>query len=152
MNFQAIRRFHNYFPNQLASKATNYGTIVHSKPIKEVKLVFILFMPDNDYHWKIFDSNDQINQFIQHSIYSLDEETILDELQDKDIIQIQNNFIPRALIYLKEAFDREEKYNISTLEEQQRNYQEIEVLPNRRLKVRIDIPSHENQNVILLSR
>ena len=83
-------------------------------------MVVRLAIPDNDTHWKVFESDEQIVSFLQNEVEFLDRNysRLKDQYGDK-IINLSSNKFPKGLITLESVFNpndqaRDRAMNLST--------------------------------------
>lgn len=79
---------------------------------QEVHVVAQPSILDNDTHWQVFESDEQISLFIQNSGEFADQmQPKVKEAYGDQIIQVKSNKIPNGLITLENLFDHDDAKN-----------------------------------------
>jgi len=66
--------------------------------------------PDNQRCWQVFQDDGEIKDFLQNEGEFKDTsiDTKYDEINQMDVLQLKDNFIPKGLIPLEELFDQDD--------------------------------------------
>ena len=106
--------------DSLATSASNFKVPLPPKFRYDVEVKYRPSIPDNVKHWKIFEDDLEIKNFLetfeefsemhidQDSVSEerLDEGDFLNKITERNIVQLPSNHIPRGLVPLKRIFDR----------------------------------------------
>jgi len=87
----------------------------HSTEIYEVEVLHRPAILDNIIHWKVFEDDQQVKNFIElkeeFESTQVDQQNMLAETKGNSIVlQLKNNSIPKGLIPLEKLFDRNDMF------------------------------------------
>ena len=80
------------------------------KKEQQIKMVVRPTIPDNNIHWKVFESDEKIVRFLQNEAEFLDRNQL--RLQDQyadQIINLYSNKLPKGLITLQSVFNPDDQ-------------------------------------------
>lgn len=106
-------------------------------------------IPNNDTHWQVFESDEQIALFIQISGEFFDQlQPKVKEAYRNQVIQLKSNKLPNGLITLENLFDHEEaKNDKQKLTTNKEDYVEMSVGSGRVLKVGKYVSSEDKKKL-----
>lgn len=104
---------------------------------QHVKVVVRPTVLDNNIHWQMFESDQQIVNLLREEVeFSHANQEKLQHQYSDQIIQLKNNQIPKGLVTLESIFniDDEARKPKANIQVQQDHYEEIEVFKGKLLK------------------
>ena len=98
-------------------------------------------IPDNDQSWQVFESDEHIASFIQHSGEFVDQlQPKIAEAYEGQIMQLKSNKLPKGLVTLENFFDcnnaRNDKRKFVA---EKGDYENLRVSDDRNLRVGKDV-------------
>lgn len=116
------------------------------------QIVFVVVRPDipnNDSHWKVFESDEKIPLFIQNLGEFADQlQPKVEEAYGNQIIQLISNKLPNGLITLENLFDHDDaKNDKQNLTVDKGDYIKILVGGGRMLKVGKEVPLEDRKRL-----
>jgi ribonuclease HI len=112
ISLEAVPREENHVADALAVSASNLQPCegpLHDKCKMEV--LFRPSIPDNLEHWQVFEDDDQIIRFMENSKEFTDTQiNFLADSMDLEVINLQNNTLPKGCIPLENLFDRHDVF------------------------------------------
>ena len=76
-----------------------------------MEVLFRPSIPDNLEHWQVFEDDDQIIRFMENNKEFIDTQiSFLAESMDLEVINLQNNTLPKGCIPLEDLFDRHDVF------------------------------------------
>jgi ribonuclease HI len=112
MSLEAIPREENHVADALAVSASTLQPC--EGPLHDQCKMEVLFrpsIPDNLEHWQVFEDDDQIIRFMENSKEFTDTQiNFLAESMDLEVINLQNNTLPKGCIPLEDLFDRHDVF------------------------------------------
>lgn len=153
LHIQFVPRRFNQEANALAQMGANFDPTNDWFQKKGVQLIFRPSIPNNDSFWQVFWDEAQINQFLLQQIvcHAVGEED-LEVFQEQDIIQLNNNKIPKDLIPFEGLFDRNDQVKIKGININPDNYKEYEVFLDKSLKIGISNTPKQIQEIVQLCK
>jgi ribonuclease HI len=107
MSLKAIPREENHVADALAVSASTLQPC--EGPLHDQCKMEVLFrpsVPDNLEHWQVFEDDDQIIRFMENNKEFTDTQiNFLAESMDLEVINLQNNTLPKGCIPLEDLFD-----------------------------------------------
>jgi hypothetical protein len=119
-----IPRGHNHIADALATSTSVFKIPIFPNKGYEIEVKHRSTVPDNIKYWHVFEDYKQIESFLnmdgEFANLNIDEEYCCEEedaamfandgyfknqIVDKDIMQLKNNIIPKALVPLEKIFD-----------------------------------------------
>ena len=107
-NIQSIPRKGNRHVDRLATIGASYDVPrdLEKKKEQQIKMVVRLSIPDNDIHWKVFESDEKIVSFLQNEAEFLDRnQSRLQDQYGDQIINLSSKKMPKGLITLESVFN-----------------------------------------------
>eukprot|EP00253_Pinus_taeda_P007372 PITA_07372 len=103
----------NVIADSLATPASNLKISMNSNNRFEIHVKHHPSVPDNHRYWQVFQDDEEIDEFLQNegkfkdtSIdVEYDDVEVDIEVNQKEILQLKDNIIPKGLIPLEELFD-----------------------------------------------
>jgi hypothetical protein len=78
-----------------------------------MEVLFRSSIPDNLEHWQVFEDDDQIIRFMENNKEFTDSQiNFLDDSMDLDVVNLQNNTLPKGCVPLENLFDRNNVFKI----------------------------------------
>jgi ribonuclease HI/transposase InsO family protein len=112
MSLEAIPREENHVADALAVSASTLQPC--EGPLHDQCKMEVLFrpsIPDNLEHWQVFEDDDQIIRFMENSKeFTNTQINFLAESMDLEVINLQNNTLPKGCIPLEDLFDRHDVF------------------------------------------
>jgi ribonuclease HI len=112
VSIEAIPREENHVADALAVSASTLQPC--EGPLHDQCKMEVLFrpsIPDNLEHWQVFEDDDQIIRFMENSKEFTDTQiNFLAESMDLEVINLQNNTLPKGCIPLEDLFDRHDVF------------------------------------------
>lgn len=127
-SFSIKTRDQNSVADSLTVSAIFFIIPKHSSENYEVEFRHRLVIPDNITNWQVFEDDQHIRNFIElkeefeHN--QIDQQNMLIESKESsEVLQLQNNLIPKGLIPLEKLFDQNDVFKAPRL---QANEEEVE--------------------------
>jgi ribonuclease HI len=112
LSIEAIPREENHVADALAVSASTLQPC--EGPLHDQCKMEVLFrpsIPDNLEHWQVFEDDDQIIRFMENSKeFTGTQIDFLAESMDLEVINLQNNTLPKGCIPLEDLFDRHDVF------------------------------------------
>ena len=116
--FVTIPTEHNIIEDALEVSSSLFKIPIYPNKKYEIQVKHSLAVPNNLKYWQVFEDDQHVNRFLTTSgefeNCFIDEENmnakeagdpILNQIADKEIIQLKTNSIPKGLVPLEELFD-----------------------------------------------
>jgi ribonuclease HI len=112
VSIKAVPREENYVADALVVSASTLQPC--DGPLQNLCKMEVLFrpsIPDNLEHWQVFEDDDQILRFMENSREFTDSQVnFLADSMDLDVVNLQNNTLPKGCVPLEHLFDRHDVY------------------------------------------
>jgi ribonuclease HI len=112
VSIEAIPREKNHMADALSIFASTLQPC--DGPLRNLCKMEVLFrpsIPDNFEHWKIFEDDDQIIRFMENNKEFTDSQIdFLADSMNLEVINLQNNTLPKGCIPLENLFDRHDVF------------------------------------------
>ena len=124
-----IPRNNNIIANTLSVSTSVFKILIYPNKKYEIEVKHRPSIPDNVKHWKVFEDDSHMNRFMaltneferleinedkdEEHIKDVDqnEDVFLNQIANKEIIQLKNNSFPKGLVPLEELFDHNDVAN-----------------------------------------
>ena len=120
VSIEEVPREENYVVDALAVLASTLQPC--EGPLKNLCKMEVLFrpsIPDNLENWQVFEDDRQILRFMENSREFTDSQVnFLVESMDLEVVNLQNNTLPKGCIPLEQLFDRHDVYKGKNLKQQ----------------------------------
>lgn len=105
-----VPRIQNGVADALAKATSNLKIPMNSSNKFEIYVKHRLTVPDNQRCWQVFQDDEEIKDFLHNEGEFKDTsiDTEYDEINQMDVLQLKDNFIPKGLIPLEELFDQDD--------------------------------------------
>lgn len=121
--------------DSLAKVASSLKIPMNSSNKFEIHVKHRPTVPDNQRYWKVFQDDEEIDDFLHNKgkfkETSIDEENDdgKDEVQinQMDVLQLNDNIIPKGLIHLEELFDQDDVAQKPTLQPTEKGVEEVNI-------------------------
>jgi hypothetical protein len=112
VSIKAFPREENYVADTLVvSSSTLQPCDGPLQNLCKIKFLFRPSIPDNLEHWQVFEDDNQILIFMENSReFTNLQENFLANSMDLDVVNLQNNTLPKGCIPLEQLFDRHDVY------------------------------------------
>jgi ribonuclease HI len=121
VSIEAIPREENYVADALAVSASTLQPC--DGPLRDLCKMEVLFrpsIPDNLEHWQVFEDDDQIIRFMENNKEFTDSQiNFLADSMNLEVINLQNNTLPKGCIPLENLFDRHDVFKRKSLANKQ---------------------------------
>jgi hypothetical protein len=124
-NLSVIPRGWNQIVDSLSTSASIFKIPIFPNRKYEVEVKHTLAVPDNIKYWQVFEDDKQVERFLQMSdeftnvnidyecccaeyeneVAHGNDDPFQDQIVGRDIVQLNNNIIPKGLIPLEKLFD-----------------------------------------------
>jgi ribonuclease HI len=112
VSIEVVPREENHVADALAVSASTLQPC--EGPLHDLCKMEVLFrpsVPDNLEHWQVFEDDDQIIRFMENSKEFTDSQVaFLADSMDLEVINLQNNTLPKGCIPLENLFDRHDVF------------------------------------------
>lgn len=111
-NIQSIPRRENKHVDRLAEIGASYDVPKNLEEEKkqQIRVVVRPTIPDNDTHWQVFDSDEQIVSFLLNEAeFSERNQSRLEDQYGDQIIHLSSNKLPKGLITLESVFNPDDQ-------------------------------------------
>ena len=111
-NIQSIPRKENRHAYRLAEIGASYDVPgdLEEKKKQQIKMIVRHVIPDNNTHWKVFESDEQIVSFLQNEAkFSNKNQSRLQDKYGDQIINLSSNKLPKGLITLESVFNPDDQ-------------------------------------------
>lgn len=118
-----VPRAQNVIAYSLATVARNLKIPMNSNNKFEIHVKHHPVVPNNQRYWKVFQDDDEINEFLQNKGKFKDISNDMEyddgdehmEVNQMEVLQLKDNIIPKGLIPLEELFDQDDVAKKTTL-------------------------------------
>jgi len=119
-----VPRVQNSIADSLAKASNDLKISMNSSNKFESHVKHPPVVPDNQIHWKVFQNDEEINDFLQNKgefeniLMDAEHDDGSNELQinQMEVLQLKDNLIPKGLIPLEELFDHDDVARKPTLQ------------------------------------
>ena len=112
MSIEVVPREENHVADALVVSASTLQPC--DGPLRDLCKMEVLFrpsIPDNLEHWQVFEDDDQIIRFMENSKEFTDSQiNFLADSMDLDVVNLQNNTLPKGCVPLENLFDRHDVF------------------------------------------
>jgi len=124
-----VPRIQNGIVDALAKAASNLKIPMNSSNKFEIYVKHRPTVPDNQRCWQAFQDDEEIKDFLQveGDFKDISIDTEPEEVNQMDVLQLKDNFIPKGLIPLEELFDQDDVARKPTLRPTEEGVEEVNI-------------------------
>ena len=124
-----VPRIQNGVADALAKAASNLKIPMNSSNKFDIYVKHRPTVPDNQRCWQVFQDDEEIKDFLQieGEFKDISIDTEPDEVNQMDVLQLKDNFIPKGLIPLEEPFDQDDVARKPTLRPTEEGVEEVNI-------------------------
>jgi len=124
-----VPRIQNGVADALAKAASNLKIPMNSSNKFEIYVKHHPTVPDNQRCWQVFQDDEEIKDFLQveGEFKDISIDTEPEEVNQMDVFQLKDNFIPKGLIPLEELFDQDDVARKPTLRPTEEGVEEVNI-------------------------
>ena len=139
-NIQSIPRKENRHANRLAAIGASYDVSgdLEEKKKQKIKIIVRPAIPDNNIHWQVFESDEQIVSFLQNEAeFSDRNQSRLQDQHGDQIIILSSNKLPKGLITFESVFnpDDQARGRVMNLAADEGDYTSVTVVDGKSLNM-----------------
>lgn len=139
-NIVTIPRKLNQHADRLAAVGAQFDIPINIKrgcDEQHIKIIVRPSIPDNNINWQVFESDEQILQFLlEEDVFAASNQDRLKGNYEDQVVQLKSNKFPKGLVTLESIFntDDQAKKNKTSLLIQQEYYADLEIELGKTLK------------------